>query len=73
MIHPRTLEDDSVLPHSGSENLKKDYGTIVDSSLKAKRIQSLRFYRPHGQGKLSVRLVFHECRCPEGPRRQGKL
>jgi len=27
MIHPRTLEDDSVLPYSGSENFKKDYGT----------------------------------------------
>ena len=27
MIHPTTLEDDSVLPHYGSENFKKDYGT----------------------------------------------
>ena len=36
MIHSRTLEDDSVLPHSGSENFKNDYGTklLIQAQIK---------------------------------------
>ena len=36
---------------------------IVESRPKSKRTQSLRFYRRHCQGKLSVRWVFHQGQC----------
>ena len=67
MIHPRTLEDDSVLPHYGSENFQKEYGKkIVDSRPKSKRIQSLRFYRPRRQGKVISEVSVPQMPMPGG-------